>query len=129
MGQVGMLRDEFQVLKILLRLQEEILWLAEAAHLPVIWATQVLENMAKRGQPSRAEISDAAMGKRAECVMLNKGPRILEAIASLADIVLRMEAHEHKKRAMLRKLHWRLDEHAASGGKEIETANPAGSVR
>jgi pyruvate kinase len=27
--------------------QEEILWLCEAAHLPVIWATQVLEQLAK----------------------------------------------------------------------------------
>jgi pyruvate kinase len=55
-------------------LQEEILWLCEAAHLPVIWATQVLEQLAKDGLPSRAEISDAAMGERAECVMLNKAP-------------------------------------------------------
>lgn len=35
-------------------LQEEMLWLCEAAHLPVIWATQVLERLAKKGQPSRA---------------------------------------------------------------------------
>ena len=40
-------------------LQEEIMWLCEAAHLPVIWATQVLEQLAKTGLPSRAEISDA----------------------------------------------------------------------
>jgi pyruvate kinase len=54
--------------------QEEILWISEAAHLPVIWATQVLESLAKTGMPSRSEITDAAMGERAECVMLNKGP-------------------------------------------------------
>ena len=58
----------------LAELQEEILWVCEAAHVPVIWATQVLENLAKDGMPSRAEITDAAMGERAECVMLNKGP-------------------------------------------------------
>lgn len=29
-------------------MQEEILWLAEAAHVPVIWATQVLENLVRR---------------------------------------------------------------------------------
>jgi pyruvate kinase len=86
--------------------QEEILWLAESAHLPVIWATQVLESLAKRGQPSRAEITDAAMGERAECVMLNKGPHVLEAVRALDDILSRMEAHQHKKRAMLRQLHW-----------------------
>ena len=59
----------------LAEVQEEILWMCEAAHMPVIWATQVLEGLAKRGLPSRAEISDAAMGARAECVMLNKGPK------------------------------------------------------
>jgi pyruvate kinase len=62
--------------------------------------------MAKRGLPSRAEITDAAMGERAECVMLNKGPHVLEAIQALDDILLRMEAHQHKKRSMLRRLHW-----------------------
>ena len=90
----------------LAEVQEEILWLAEAAHVPVIWATQVLETLAKRGLPSRAEITDAAMGERAECVMLNKGPHILEAIEALDDILSRMQAHQHKKRAMLRQLHW-----------------------
>lgn len=48
----------------LAELQEEILWLCEAAHLPVIWATQVLEQLAKTGNPTRAEISDAAMSER-----------------------------------------------------------------
>jgi pyruvate kinase len=90
----------------LAEVQEEILWLAEAAHVPLIWATQVLESMAKRGLPSRAEITDAAMGERAECVMLNKGPHILEAVHALDDILLRMEAHQDKKRSMLRRLHW-----------------------
>ena len=57
----------------LAEVQEEILWLCEAAHVPVIWATQVLETLTRSGLPSRAEITDAAMGERAECVMLNKG--------------------------------------------------------
>jgi pyruvate kinase len=85
-------------------MQEEILWLAEASHLPVIWATQVLENLAKRGVPSRAEITDAAMGERAECVMLNKGPFIVEAVRTLDNILRRMQAHQRKKSAMLRRL-------------------------
>ena len=54
--------------------QNQILWICEAAHVPVIWATQVLENLAKTGIPTRAEISDAALSVQAECVMLNKGP-------------------------------------------------------
>ena len=39
----------------LAEVQAEILWLCEAAHIPVIWATQVLESLAKGGMPSRAE--------------------------------------------------------------------------
>jgi pyruvate kinase len=85
--------------------QEEILWICEAAHLPAIWATQVLDNLAKEGTPSRAEITDAAMGHRAECVMLNKGPHITEAIGVLDDILKRMDSHQSKKSAMLRALH------------------------
>jgi pyruvate kinase len=88
----------------LAEVQEEILWLCEAAHLPVIWATQVLDQLAKTGRPSRAEITDAAMGVRAECVMLNKGPRIIEAIAVLDDILRRMAQHQAKKRSLLRRL-------------------------
>jgi len=86
------------------RIQEEILWLCEAAHRPAIWATQVLENLAQKGQASRAEITDAAMGGRAECVMLNKGPYILEAVRVLDDILQRMQSHRHNKKSMLRKL-------------------------
>ena len=84
--------------------QEEILWICEAAHVPVIWATQVLETLAKEGMPSRAEITDAAMGDRAECVMLNKGPHVLSAVEVLDDILRRMQAHQAKKRATLREL-------------------------
>jgi pyruvate kinase len=88
----------------LAEVQEEILWLAEAAHVPVIWATQVLEGLAKTGRPSRAEITDAAMGARAECVMLNKGARIVEAVEALDDILTRMSAHHEKKQSLLREL-------------------------
>lgn len=82
-------------------IQEEILWLCEAAHLPIIWATQVLETLAKKGIPSRAEISDAAMAQQAECVMLNKGPHILETVRMLDDILKSMEDYHQKKAPML----------------------------
>jgi len=88
----------------LAEVQEEILWCAEAAHMPVIWATQVLESLAKTGLPSRAEISDAGLGERAECVMLNKGPYIAQAIHTLIDILQRMSGHQTKKRPLLRAL-------------------------
>lgn len=94
----------------LAEVQEEILWLCEAAHVPVIWATQVLDTLARTGLPSRAEVTDAAMADRAECVMLNKGPFIDEAIAMLAGILGRMQDHTQKKRSLLRRLRaWDLD--------------------
>lgn len=88
----------------LAEVQEEVLWISEAAQVPVIWATQVLEGKAKRGLPSRAEISDAALSQRADCVMLNKGPHILSAIRMLDDILRRMQAHQYKKTATLSSL-------------------------
>jgi pyruvate kinase len=88
----------------LAEVQEEILWFCEAAHVPAIWATQVLESLAKEGLPSRAEISDAAMGHRAECVMLNKGPHVVRAVRTLNDILRRMQALQTKKKPMLRAL-------------------------
>ena len=84
--------------------QEEILWLCEAAHLPAIWATQVLEALTKEGVPSRAEVTDAAMGERAEGVLLNKGPHVVEAVRALDNILRRMEAHQAKKSSRLRHL-------------------------
>ncbi|MDI3315271.1 MAG: pyruvate kinase [Mycobacterium sp.] len=92
----------------LAELQEEILWLCEAGHLPVVWATQVLEQLAKTGNPSRAEISDAAMSERAECVMLNKGPYIGDAVVILDKILRRMAGHHQKRTGLLRSLRsWR----------------------
>ncbi|WP_309126412.1 pyruvate kinase [Kocuria sp.] len=88
----------------LAEVQEEILWLCEAGHVPVVWATQVLESLAKKGLPSRAEVTDAAMGQRAECVMLNKGPFVVAAIEALDDILVRMQGHAEKKSDMLRRL-------------------------
>jgi len=90
--------------KRLAEVQEEMLWICEAAHVPVIWATQVLEGLTRRGHASRAEITDAAMSQAAECVMLNKGPYIAEAVRTLDDILHRMQGHQCKKQSMLRKL-------------------------
>lgn len=90
----------------LAEIQEEILWLAQAAHVPVVWATQVLENLVKSDLPTRAEMTDAAMSERAECVMLNKGPYVLDALTVLDSVVTRMQAHQRKKTALFRALHW-----------------------
>jgi pyruvate kinase len=106
----------------LAEVQEEILWLCEAGHAPVIWATQVLESVAQTGQPTRAEVTDAAMAVRAECVMLNKGPHVVRAVRALDDILRRMQGHQSKKVALLRRLRaWST--HA--GSDQIEPAPPA----
>jgi len=78
------------------RVQREILSLCRAAHVPDIWATQVLENLSKQGIPSRAEMTDTAMAQRTDCVMLNKGPYILQAIKLLDTIFKDMELYQGK---------------------------------
>ncbi len=88
----------------LAEIQEEMLWLCEAAHVPVIWATQVLDRLARKGVVTRAEITDAAMSERAECVMLNKGDHVLQAVNVLDDVLRRMATHQYKKTAALRPL-------------------------
>jgi Pyruvate kinase, barrel domain len=113
------------VFERLAEVQEAILWLCEAAHVPVIWATQVLESLAKDGQPSRAEITDAAMSHRAECVMLNKGPYVMEAVHVLDDILHRMHGHQAKKRAMLRELDLVSGFRRARLVKSTDTPQPA----
>jgi len=87
-------------------IQEELLWLCEAAHVPVIWATQVLEGLTKKGVSTRPELTDAAMSGRAECVMLNKGPYLLQAVTILDSILTRMQDHQYKKVSRMRALHW-----------------------
>lgn len=90
--------------KALADIQEKILVLCEAAHVPIVWATQVLETLAKKGRPSRAEITDAAMSQRAECVMLNKGPHIIDTVTMLNEILVEMEMHQDKRAPMLPEL-------------------------
>ncbi len=88
----------------LAEVQDEILSLAEAAHVPVVWATQVLESLAKKGRPSRAEVTDAATSARAEAVLLNKGPHIVEAVGFLDNVLRRTRLQQEKKRSTLRRL-------------------------
>jgi pyruvate kinase len=85
-------------------IQEEILWICEAAHVPVIWATQVLETLNKTGFATRSEITDAAMSVRSECVMLNKGKYIVKTIQTLDDVLTRQTGHLDKKRYIMRPL-------------------------
>lgn len=84
--------------------QKEILLMCSAARIPVVWATQVLETLAKKGIPSRSEITDVATSIKSECVMLNKGPYILQAISLLRQILVDMELFDEKHERMMPKL-------------------------
>lgn len=106
-------------------IQEEILWLCEAARIPVVWATQVLDDLVKEGLPSRAETTDAAMAQRAECVMLNKGPHVVEAIRFLSDVAGKMSRHQTKKYPLLGALHsWPLDALPVEEPRRAEIVRP-----
>ncbi|MDF0715232.1 pyruvate kinase [Muricauda sp. 334s03] len=87
--------------------QEGILSFCSAAHIPVVWATQVLEGLAKKGIPSRSEITDITSSVQAECVMLNKGPHINEAIAFLDEVLFSVENSHHKKEVLLPRMEWK----------------------
>lgn len=84
--------------------QDQIMWICEAAHIPVIWATQVLENLTSTGTATRAEITDAAKSARAECVMINGGPYVTESVTTLSKILEKMEGHTSKKKSVMRAL-------------------------
>jgi pyruvate kinase len=102
----------------LAEMQEELLWLCEAAHVPVVWATEVLETLRKKGTFARGEMTDAAMAARAECVMLNKGPYVGEAIDVLQKLFARMGEHQNKKTPRLRALHaWDREGNRAADAK------------
>lgn len=113
----------------LAEMQEELLWFGEACHLPVIWATEVLDTVAHTGMPTRAEITDAAMSMRAECVMLNRGPFLPMATRMLADIIGKMEAHQYKKRSLFRQLSLARGPRTEGGRRkaEGESEKPSGS--
>jgi pyruvate kinase len=85
-------------------IQEEILWICEAAHVPVVWATQVLESLNKSGMATRSEITDAGQAANAECVMINKGDHTIEVMETLKDILQRSAEHRVKKRFRFRQL-------------------------
>jgi pyruvate kinase len=63
--------------------QQTILDVCEAAAVPAIWATEVLGHFIKQGTHARGELTDAALGTLADCVMLNKGPFVCEALDCL----------------------------------------------
>lgn len=68
-------------------IHEEILWLCAAAEVPLIWAPRVLAGLVQHGRSCPAEMTEAAVGQRAECVVLHHGPHVLEALEHLHGIL------------------------------------------
>jgi len=85
-------------------IQQEILWLCEAAQIPAIWATQVLEGLVQDGLPTRSEMTDAANATQAECVMLNKGANQTAAVGVLDRMFRTFAENQTKKTPTLRAL-------------------------
>lgn len=88
----------------LAELQQEISWICEAASIPVVWATEVFSNLVDNGIPTRAEVTDATEGALSECIMLNKGNYIVDAVKMLVKIFKNVEVHQYKKTPQLRAL-------------------------
>ncbi len=113
----------------LAEIQEQILWICAAAHVPVVWATQVLESLTKTGLPSRAEITDAASAVRAECVMLNKGPHVIDAMRLLDRILHRMNKLQQKTEPNLKRLRaWPGYEATAAPGAQLPCGGMGSTV-
>jgi pyruvate kinase len=68
-------------------LQFSLMAQCEAAELPFMVATQILETMTQKGTRSRAEILDAAVAGRAQGVLLNKGAHLVDAVQLLKRIL------------------------------------------
>ncbi len=86
--------------------QQEILWISEAADVPVVWATEVLDSLVSGGIPTRSEVTDAAEGTGADCIMLNKGDYLVEAVTMLNNIIERMEPVQYKKTPLLGRINY-----------------------
>jgi pyruvate kinase len=71
------------------RIQNDVLRYCAAGSLPLFWATGVLERASRTGEPTRSEMTDAAYASRAQCVMLNKGPRNIQALRLLGNLLER----------------------------------------
>jgi len=67
--------------------QERLLSYGEAAHIGVIWATQVLEKLTHLGVPARSEITDVIAGSRADCIMLPYGPHVVKTVRFMEEIL------------------------------------------
>jgi len=109
--------------------QEEILWISEAAHDTVIGRHRHSNLWPRRAPLCVREITDATMGERGKCVILNKGPYVVEAVRTLDDILRCMQDHQEKKRSMLRNLASPPDSGAGGSAAPVRDRNVVPSAK
>ncbi len=83
-------------------IQEEILPMCRAAHLPVILATQILDTFAKKGMPTRPELSDLSFGSEFDCIMLNKGPYMVNVVNFIAETFVMLAQMKSNEQSITR---------------------------
>jgi len=79
--------------------------LCEAAQIPVIIGSDILDTLTNWGQPTRAEVTDAAWAQRAECVMLDQGKHMVETVQALSSLLSTMDEVQRKNQSLLPPLH------------------------
>jgi len=89
----------FQQLSVI---QEEILPMCRAAHIPVILATQILDTFAKKGMPTRPELSDLSFGSEFDCIMLNKGPYMVNVVNFIAETFVLLSQMKNNEQSIIR---------------------------
>lgn len=80
-------------------IQQEMLDMCKAAHVPTILATEVLDRLIKKGIPSRAELADIFIGSSVDCMMLNKGTYVDKAVDFLKEtmqLIVKQHEYYHK---------------------------------
>ena len=75
----------------LAEIEEELWKTCKAAHLPVIYADNLLENLPKNGSASRIELYHAIHNLRKDCLLLNQGAYLLTAVEKLNKTLISLE--------------------------------------
>lgn len=90
----------------LAEIYEDVLRLAEAGHMPVIWSSQALDSLTRASMVSYPETAEVAMSVRSECVLLDNGPLVEQAIRALDITLLQMQEYQQKSLGKLHILQW-----------------------